>query len=75
MANTLSNLYFGQSYWCTSSANPEKAVTYTYGSITPVTDYVNNYSGGLITSQLVFADSAGVPAARVDSFAYTYYIQ
>ncbi len=75
MANTLSNLYFGQSYMGTSSTNPVKSVTYTNGSITTVTDYTYNYSGGLITSQLVFSDSAGVPAARVDSFAYSYYIQ
>ena len=75
MANTLSNLYFGQSYMGTSSTNPVKSVTYTNGSITTVTDYTYNYTGGLISSQLVFADSAGVPTARVDSFAYSYYIQ
>jgi len=73
--NTLSNTYYGQDYLGASSSNPVKSVTYTNGSTTTVTDYSYNYSNGLISSQLVFADSSGVPTTRVDSIAYSYYIQ
>ena len=75
LKNTLSNLYFGQTYLGASSANPIKSCTYVNGSTTNTTDYSYNYSGGNISSQLVFADSAGVSTTRVDSISYNYYIQ
>ncbi len=75
LKNTLANLYFGQGYLGSSSANPVKSVTYVNGSTTNTTDYSYNYSGGNISSQLVYADSAGMSTTRVDSISYNYYIQ
>ena len=72
-ANSLSNTYFGQAYLGSSSTNPVKSVTYTYGSVTTITDYTYHYNGTLISSQLVFADSSGTPSRKVDSIAYSYY--
>ena len=73
--NTLGNLYFGQAYLGASSANPVKSSTYTNGSITSTVDYTYSYSGGNISTQLVFADSAGIMTTRVDSISYSYYMQ
>jgi hypothetical protein len=75
MTNTLNNLNFGEPYLGASSANPVKSVTYVNGSTTTVTDYAYHYSGGNISSQLVYADSSGVMTTRVDSIAYQYFIQ
>ncbi len=71
--NTLSNVYYGQSYLGTSSNNPVQTSTYVNGSTTTVTHYSYNYSNALISSQLVFADSSGSPGARIDSIGYIYY--
>lgn len=73
--NSLGNLYTGQSYLGTSSANPVMSSVYTYNSVTYTTDYTYHYSNGLITSQLVYADSAGARTTQVDSIAYQYYFQ
>ena len=75
MANTLNNLYFGQTYLGASSANPVKSSTYTNGSTTSTVDYTYTYSGGNIASELIFVDSSGISTTRIDSIAYSYYSQ
>jgi hypothetical protein len=72
--NTLTNVYYGLPYMGTSSGNPVKSVIYTYGSIVNTTDYTYHYNNGLISSQLLFTDSSGIPDKQVDSVAYSYYI-
>jgi hypothetical protein len=73
--NTLGNLYFGQAYLGSSSANPVKSSTYTNGSTTSTVDYTYNYSSGNIATEQIYADSAGVMKSRIDSISYNYYIQ
>ena len=73
--NTLGNVYFGQPYLGASSANPVKSSTYTYGSTSSTVDYTYHYSNGCISSQLIYADSAGIGTTRIDSLSFGYYIQ
>jgi hypothetical protein len=73
--NTLSNEYYGMPYLGISSKNAVKSWAYTNGSNTSKVNYEYRYESGRIVSQIIYADSAGLNGARIDSLHFGYYVQ